>query len=216
MKRILLSLFVVTILFQSCKKEDKGSQQPEPSVLDYMPLSIGNYWIYQTSECDSGAVNCQPWSTDTNMITKDTMIGNNKYFKIEGKHMYWKNPRFYRDSGDYIVDERGKIIFTIENGQQTFNHTSVVDNGDTLYYWYYKLEEKPESVTVKAGTFQCLNFKGMVYRKQDNFLIHHDVNHLFSKDVGLVSETALFTSNLKVTKRDLIGYFIQPKSDIVP
>jgi len=211
MKRIMLILVLPLIIFQACKKEDsEGNQLPQESVLDYMPLTVGNYWIYQNYNCDSGEINCTQSTIDTNIVTKDTLIEGKTYFKIEGKRLFWDEPRFYRDSGDYIVDSYGKIIFTIKESDDTYNHIDVVNNGDTAFYWYNYLIENQINITVDAGTFECLDFRLAFFRHSDDFQIEHNTHNLFSKDVGPVKETAMFASNLDVPKRELVGYFIQP------
>ncbi len=171
----------------------------------------------KNSRCDSAEVNCQPpFSLDTNIVTRDTLIAGNTYYKVEGQHLFWKEPRFFRDSGDYIVNSHGEIIFTNIHSDQTYNYNYVVDKSDTLFYWYYQLADDTENIAVKAGTYPCLDFRGSFFRRADEFNVEHNMHNLYSKDVGLVKETVFFASNVQVTKRELVGYHIQPKSSVIP
>lgn len=213
MKRLILIFLIGSTLFFSCSKNDEDSNL-DPSnetVLDYLPLTVGNYWIYESYTCDSGEVNCETRSVDTNFVTKDTIIDGETYFKIEGDQVFWSNPVFYRDSGDYIVNESGEVIFTHLNITESFNHDLVLDgNQDTIYYWYFKLRKDTEEVFVKAGEFSCLNFQGSFFRKNDDFETEYNMRNNYSKNVGLVEQSSFFASSLHVVKRELVGYHIEP------
>lgn len=216
MKRIAFFLIVFLFIFQACKKDDSNNNQPpQESVLDYMPLSVGNYWIYEGYYCDSGEVNCERSYIDTSLVSKDTLINGKNYFKIEGQEGYWKFPKYYRDSGDYIVNEEGKVVFTHLDTENTFDHTYIVSNEDTIYHWYYQLQEDLESVTVKAGTYDCLNYQGSFFRKKDDFGIEYNMRNNFAKNVGIVEQNTFFASSVHVIKRELIGYYIEPNG-IIP
>lgn len=217
MKRIMLILVLPLIIFNACKKDDStGNQLPQESVLDYMPLTVGNYWIYEIFQCDSGEVNCELLSIDTNLITKDTLINGYTYYKIEGLRLFYDEPIYYRDSGDFMVDNFGTIIFTIKDDNQIYNPKYIVNNNDTILYWYNKLFDELVNIKVSGGDFECLDFKLHFYRLIDNFQIEHTLSHLFSKNVGLVKESSVFVSSLSGRKRELIGYFVHPKSTIIP
>ncbi|MCB2207974.1 MAG: hypothetical protein KQH67_06720 [Bacteroidetes bacterium] len=207
----MLIIIVFLFVFQACKKDEPDpNPTPQESVLDYFPLTVGNYWIYQNYNCDSGEVNCTTSTIDTNYVTKDTLIDGKKYFKINGNRIFWDEPRYLRDSGAYIVDSNGKIIFTIKEGDDTYNHINVINEGDTAFYWYNYLFENSENISVEAGSFKCFDFRLALFRNNDDFQTEYNTHNYFSKNVGPVKETAMFVSNLQVTKRELVGYSIQP------
>ncbi len=69
MKRLIVIVMMAALAFTACKKSDTDvtpvPPSPEPeSVLDYMPLAVGNYWIYESFSCDSGEINCVSKSID--------------------------------------------------------------------------------------------------------------------------------------------------------
>jgi len=217
MKRIMLILVLPLIIFQACKKEDSGGNQlPQESVLDYMPLTVGNYWVYESFHCDSGEINCESVSVDTNFVTTDTLIEGKTYFKIEGEGLYWNEPRYYRDSGDYIVDNQGNIIFTIHKSDDMYNYHDMIKDGDTIFYWYNHLYDQLVNINVNAGSFKCFDFRVVLYRSADDFQIEHNAHHMFSENVGPVMETGMFIGSLQVRRRELVGYFINAKSTIIP
>jgi len=210
MKRLLIVTLALLFVISACKKDDDAVQEAEDSVLDYMPLKIGNYWVYETFMCDSTDLNCDSQSIDTNLVTKDTIINGYTYYKIEGKYMYSDEPRFYRDSLEYIVDHFGHIIFTHVDSLQTFNRQTITNpEGDTVFYWYYQLTSPFDPIVVEAGSFDCLDLRGYIYRAIDDFQIEHNCHRYYAKDVGPVVESNLFVGGLNVYKRELISYHLE-------
>lgn len=203
---------MLTIVFTACKKDETIEAEPPEttSVLDYMPLTIGNYWIYETFNCDSGEVNCTSKSIDTSMVTKDTIINGNTYYKIEGNYHLFGNPVFIRDSGDYLVNHTGRVLFTHIDTTQVFNHTIIPgSNGDTIFYYYDKLMPQTYDITLEDGTYSCLDMRTSFFRKHDNFQIEHNGHSYYCKDVGIIKQLAFWASNLDVEKRELIGYHLE-------
>ena len=99
MKHVLLIIIAFLIVFQACKKDEPDpNPAPQESVLDYFPLTVGNYWIYEFSRCDSTWTECNYSRTDSNYVSKDTMINGHMYYKIEGRNFLFLEPLFLRDS----------------------------------------------------------------------------------------------------------------------
>lgn len=215
MKRSIAIVVIAALAFSACKKSDTDVSPvpPEPeaeSVLDYMPLTIGNYWIYETFKCDSGEINCESMSIDTTFVTKDTLINGKTYYVLEGNFVIWGSPQFLRDSGEYLVDNIGKVHFTHTDYDKIFNEQYIVSGpGDTIYHFYYKLINDYFEITVGDGSFSCLDFRTSFFRTQDDFQIEHQGHSFHSKNVGIIKQTAFFASNLEVRKKELIGYYIQ-------
>ena len=164
----LVFAFLFVVFIASCKKDNDADNQPVPPfVLDYMPLAIGNFWVYETYSCDSGGVNCVSMSMDTTKVTKDTLINGNAYFKLEGKNLFTVDPVYLRDSGDYLVDEKGIVYFTCSDSTHLFGEVATLgQSGDTVFYWYTKLIDPPGPVSVQSGTYDCLDMRTSLFRKQ--------------------------------------------------
>jgi hypothetical protein len=211
MKHVLLIIIAFLFVFQSCKKDEPDpNPAPQESVLNYFPLTIGNYWVYETLQCDSGLINCEHVSIDTNVVSKDTLIDGELYYKIEGMRLYYNDPVYYRDSGDFIVDSNGEIIFTIKQSNEKYNVRYVINQYDTIFYWYYQLYDDMIDVNTSIADFECLDFRLSFFRAADNYEIEHNTNHMYSKDIGLIEESAVFVSSLSGRKRVLTGYHVQP------
>ena len=212
MKRIILSIFIASLLFSSCKK-DNDTPPPTESVLDYFPLSVGNYWVYERYGCDSTWTDCTSKSIDTSFITKDTIIDGNTYFKIEGTSPVGQpSTSFFRDSLDYIVDNIGNIMFSSTDfDSKLAEEYIIVNETDTAFYWYYQMQKEPYNIEVDAGTFECLDNQMSFFRHQDDFEKEFNTHQLFAKEVGPVLKQAMFASSTSGFKQELIGYKIIPE-----
>lgn len=117
---ILFLPLLLLATFQSCKK-DKPVPGPEPALQSstasssYMPLAVGNYWIYQKSMEDSAGNFTFNNSYDSVYVSKDTSYNGKRYYTIEHS-----NPSFYTwpstpqhlyDSSGYIYDASGDPYF---------------------------------------------------------------------------------------------------------
>ncbi len=216
MKHLVIAVLASLFIFQACKKEENTpDNSPKAKVSDYFPLNAGNYWIYEVSYCDSGEINCEVKSVDSTFIEKDTSINGKQYFKFIS-NFPMDQIRYLRDSGDYIVDLQGEVIFTHTDSTTIFNR-QVVDNddGDTLYYWYYRLTHNG-MVSVPAGSFDCLDMRGHFFRIQDEYQVDHNIHHLYAPQVGPVKKTAVYASILSVIKEELKGYHIEPDGGVTP
>ncbi len=212
MKHVLLIIIVSLFVFQACKKDEPDpNPAPQESVLDYFPLTVGNYWIYEVSHCDSTWTECNYTRTDSNFVSKDTVVNGIIYYKIDGRNFLSNEPIFLRDSLSYIVDLQGDIKFSNTDFDIIFGEEYViVGNNDTLYHWYNKMDPNPFVVHVPSGEFTCLDNKLSFFRQNENFETEFNSHYALSKNIGLVYENAMFASSTGGIKRELLRYFIQP------
>jgi flagellar basal body rod protein FlgG len=208
MKRALLILITGLMVITACKKENPDQQESKETVNTYFPLKVGNYWVYEIFQCDSGEINCTTFKIDTNYVSKDTVIKGETFYKIEGLRLFYNEPRYYRDSGDFIINHKGEIVFTIKDGNEIYNEYYATNQVDTSSFWYHQLQDSIYSIEVSAGKFDCLNFQLSLFRKIDNFKIEHNIDNMFGKNVGPVKESSVFVSNLGGRKRELIGFYV--------
>jgi len=134
------------------------------------------------------------------------MINGLKYYKIEGEDIVGHKAQFIRDSLDDIVDENGNVRFSNTDFTSILTEQYVVANDDTLCYWYRKMEENPVVFEVPLGSFTCLDNQLSLYRKHDNFEIEFNTHSGYSKNVGLVYESAIFVNSTGGLKRELVSY----------
>lgn len=208
MKRIMIIGCLFLILIASCKKDHNPIDEPvTDSVLDYMPLAIGNYWIYETFSCDYGGTNCISLSIDTTRVTKDTVINGNEYYALEGNFFLFTDAVFIRDSGDYLVNHIGQTIFTFTDSANIFNEQVVLGQAnDTIYHWFTKLYKPAGQISVGAGSYDCLDFRTLFFRLQDSLQTPLLAHQYYAKNVGLIKQTTFFAVSLREYRRELIGY----------
>jgi len=211
MKRIILLLFIASITFSSCKKDEPNPDpEPEPteSVLAYYPLTVGNFWIYERSFCDSTWEDCTLKSIDTSFVTKDTVINNNTYFKVEGVNpVGQKSTGFLRDSLDYIVSSSGNIVFSNKDFTTKLSEQYIITgNNDTAFYIYTKMHEEPYSIQVPAGDFDCLDRRLSLFSKSDNFESERNTHNLFAKGIGPVYNQVMYVNSGAGFKQELIEF----------
>lgn len=206
MKRLILFTIAISISLVSCKKGNDGQNIQNKSVLEYYPLKVGNYWVYQTSNCDSTWTNCDSVRMDTNYVSKDTLIDGLQYYKIAGKKLINSSPVYLRDSLNYIVDYGGNVKFSDNDFQNIFHENYIIQNNDTLFHYYYKMQEDPTTFAVPMGNFSCLDFRLSLFRRTESFNHEFTGHSAYSKGVGLVYESILFATTTSGMKRELVSY----------
>jgi len=212
--RKLFFLGILSLLFVQCNDE---SSEPEVKTAEsYLPLAVGNYWIYENCRIDSLGNETKLSQIDTVIITKDTLINNKKYFVFEGTH-YPSSEKLIlsikRDSIGFLVNEKGSITFSIDNFTDTLYSSIIIHEGDTLLMSDYKMENPGISIEVPAGIFSnVLNFKGFRYTIENGIIIKDKkpLNNYYAKGVGKINSNFFYQSQDYIQyERRLIKYHIE-------
>ncbi len=206
MKRFLISAFVLSIALTACKNNDNPDPLPAHTVSDYFPLAVGNMWVFDVSSCDSTWTDCTYLRTDTNHITKDTLINAHIYYKIEGGDLINPKPVFIRDSLDYLIDSEGNILFSDKDFETRLSEEYIISNTDTLFHWYTQMQEDEVSIQVPMGSFNCLDNQLSFFRWKENFETEFNGHSCYSEGIGPVYQSALLASNTGGFKRELLSY----------
>ena len=213
--RKLIVLGLATVLLSACQKTPDPELTPESA---YTPMKIGNYWIYAHYQIDLNG-NATPQSrTDSIIITADTMINGSMYYIFEGTNYpmnggQWQIIAMLRDSSGYLVDVKGIIRFAQDNFTKVLASKTEMHNGDTLYTLTYKMEVMEGEVTVPAGTFETLNYKGTVTMPQDIPGIQNPryINTLYAKGTGKILETYFFLNDARINEKRLLRHGLAGK-----
>jgi hypothetical protein len=201
----------ISIIFlMSCHKENSTSTtSTTTSVLDYFPLKTGNYWVYKPFQVDtSGNIVPLNWKNDSIVVNNDTVINNNSYHTItEYNYLGSTNSNiyYYRDSANCIVDNFGDIIFSINSGviyKKYFDPDTIAFNNSTYI-------NTTTSITVPLGTYSCVDFKGDVFRKIDNYNKAYLIHKYCYIGIGIVKHTELFITSLEQIQLELVKYHVQ-------
>jgi hypothetical protein len=210
MKKQILVCFVASMLFffNACHTEN----EPKNNVLPvYLPLAVGNYWIYQTFNLDSlgneNALNI----FDSIVITKDTLINNNLYFVFGGnQNNVVTFPEYLRDSIGYLVNNTGKKIFSTTDFKNILNERdySIPINGKNclLYSLKIKMNSDQKLIKTPAGDFNTLVAGGILnqfyYDNSGNLIdsLITDQNNYYAQNVGIVVQTYHYYFTFKILK----------------
>lgn len=214
--RNLILLGLTLVLFASCSKNETTPNVENPTLaFSYLPMKVGNYWVYRHYNIDTIGHIIQTAElpiTDSVIITRDTSINGKRYFVFEGTN-YPINPNWgivaiLRDSSNYIVDVQGVIKFSKDNFTDTLVTNTSVINNDTIYRLSYKMEAPDTIVTVPAGNFSVLNYRGTVQTKENYEGIPNPryLNTYYSDNVGCILETYFFLSVPTISEKRLIRF----------
>ena len=189
MKRVLLFLAIIGMIFTSCKKDNTSENQspPEPTK-DYMQLKIGNYWVYHRHMTDTTKAVTAIDEIDSLVITGDTMIDGLEYFKK--KSFYQGGTSYLRDSNGYLVDHLGKILFSDHDFGTILRTDSI---GPGLAVAEYSMLEADTTINVPSGSYQALDYRGTVTALDPNY--PHGINYtyyFYADGFGMIKSSTYF------------------------
>ena len=212
--RKFIALIMAVSFLSSCKKEEDTIAK-----VSYLPLNVGNYWIYQEFMIDTSGNETANSIIDSVIINRDTIINRKKYYVLEGNYPY---PDGYqreivenlRDSSGYIVNQNGTVRFAENDFTDTIAYRAeinIYDNNDTLYVLTYQMERINNPITVPAGTFEVLNYKGTVVTSLNTPGINYPryLNCYYAKEVGNVLYTYFYINSPKYFEKRLLRYNVK-------
>lgn len=222
------SLFFTTLLISgllSCNNDD--DLQPQFAANNnYMPLKVGNYWVYEHYEIDSSGRETLLPTRDSLSISGDTMIRGNLYYIFQPTSYNLSlrsGAEYLRDSSGYLITDKGEILFSDNNFIDVLLdsiklNSTAQSQTDTLFTLEYKMESSnSSSVSVPAGSFQALNYQGtsVFYYEAANVpreVIKRFRNNYYSNNIGKVLESyhyGSYSARHQTFERRLVRYQIK-------
>lgn len=193
---IILSVTLLISFFFSCKKDKKGEPTPPITYANYSALKVGNYWIYEQFKIDETRKETSLNVFDSCYIEKDTLINSKIYFKVFRESIYPNsNWSFLRDSLHFIVNSKGKILFSSQDFSTTYNTRYVITGpSDTICKISMKMTDKNFITTTPAGSFKTINAKEtfLYYPNWADPLYPTIKNVNYAENIGIVLETLPF------------------------
>ena len=203
MKYLIAPFILTLVLASSCKKDDVAEQNPtlNPS---YLPLEIGNYWVYSEYMIDSLGNENLMARRDSMYVANDTLIGKNTYSVIRGSffpHSLTNIPNsivfIVRDSAGYMVEENGNILFTDQVTSDTLDQGIEINTStnDTIFTWFQIMDQNNKTLTVPSGSFNTMDCQThyTIYPNSPNPI--NQVNHRhISENVGIIIETYAYAN----------------------
>ena len=113
-----------------------------------------------------------------------------------------------RDSSGYLLDANGTIKFAAGNFTDVLASKTEIVEGDTLYTLQYRMERVTGTVSVPAGEFEALNYRGTVKMPEDRPGIQNPryINTYYAKGTGKILETYFFLNDSRINEKRLIRF----------
>ena len=208
MKNLLILICTALLIF-SCSDSDE-STSPEP----FMPLAIGNYWVYQHYLIHEDGTQESLDQKDSIYIQRDSLIDGNRYFVLEGvDHLINGNKpgvlQLLRDSVGYLVNEDGDILMSsTEFGTVLRSELILFPDIDTLAQIDYQMLEHDDELKLDIGNFDVINYQAKIYSFQEISGVDNPRynNKYFSEGVGPVLENYHYFSSPRNFERRLLEY----------
>ncbi|MEW5796869.1 MAG: hypothetical protein AB1772_10990 [Candidatus Zixiibacteriota bacterium] len=172
MRHAIILVFTL-ILLAGCDSSDKSTNPTPPKQI--LPLTVGNFYVYENAVLDSaGSV----IGADTVIwtVAKDTIIQNERWYimTVNGvRDPEVSLPTTNRGDGLWVDGPSGFLLF---------KYPAAVN--DTVFFGSdtSTVESIHDTITVPAGTFECINYKWVGSRDEDRAYQYH----YFSPGVGHV------------------------------
>lgn len=205
----LIVVSIVGMAIFSCKKKKSPTPIPAPIVYaNFLPDSMGNYWVYQEFKLDLSG-NATPTNVfDSTYIAKDTVISEQiytQYVTIKSTNPNHKEYSFLRRIDDRIEDNTNTIVFTTGNFSTPTFSKILVGGPDTMGQYIHQMADKDSVITVPAGSFVTSNMQYQFhftpsFSSYGSLRILH---HRYAEQIGLIQETLPFFSeqNYYIEKR---------------
>jgi hypothetical protein len=214
MKNFVLIVGALVCLF-SCEKVTKQEETKDP-VSEYLPISVGNYWVYQIYAIDSSGNEYQTNTFDSTIISNDTLINGKKYFRFDyfeynTINTYPIDTIYCRDSLKYLINSKGQLLFSEDNFTDTLYRKTFLFNNDTLYTMTCKMEKIDQEFSVPVGIFNnLLNSKGTVISNPKYTTIKNPryTNKYYAKEIGVIFQSQILIMGGGFREKKLVRYNI--------
>jgi len=199
MKRVFLFATILGLFAISCTKDNSDENLNPTTTIDYTQLITGNYWVYAWYQMDSSCNVSLMNKLDSIIITGDTNINGNIYYKrysVDQSYVV-----YLRDSSGYLIDLEGKILFSSNDFSNILRVDTIAQN---MAYIEYKMLAEDTSISVPLGTYPALNFRGRVVPLKPDYPHGIQYTYYFYADgLGMIKSSTYYFSNpyLRVERR---------------
>lgn len=198
MKKTSLLIVAVVVFLQNfgCR-ENPSSVQEDLGVI--IPLAIGNTWVTKYEEFDTNGV-ITISRIDTLIITKDTMVGKEKWYAPQSDpYNYWTN----RADGFYIEIENPQLIFKYP--------AKVNDSIEIAPQQFMKVVSTNDTVVFDGKVFVTYKYKSYFPYPGDEHVSITYIN--IAPNIGIVKEEVIFnhllTGPFLGWRTELISYALK-------
>lgn len=224
MKKIAI-LGLMTLALYSCKKQEDTTLEvecePEVTVNDYMPMAIGNYWVYEHVEIDSNNNEKKIGIVDSIKITRKEKLRGKEYYVFEGTNRPYTSYKsvvyMLRDSSGYLVNSEGNVLMSVINFTDTLGKFKEGSDTNWIYQTFGIMEREKTVVIAGIGPIRVINSVGHYVHNQkylpQSKRLKVSVNNYYSRGVGKIVDTYFWSIEFlysgKVIERRLVKYHIE-------
>lgn len=202
MKKLSYLLVIIVAALYACDSD------PEPTLTSnsYMPLKVGNYWVYKTYNTDSSNYNPSNLTyiqDDSIYVDRFEILQGDTFYVLKGipPHMYGEyninGETYLRDSLGFIITIDHKILFAPIEGDAAVilykNYT--VNQGDTTNFYFDVLEHLGDSsLTSPENSMHMVHqISRYYYAEYDTFLTNpynyqKIFSHYYTPNIGMVCD----------------------------
>lgn len=207
MKKIISCTFLTIIILQniSCKKKNNNTEDellasPQTTtaapldVKAYLPLKMGNYWIYQNNLFDTNG-NVLYTGIDSVYVNDTARIAGRLFYHLNGGATNYRLLGYISDSSNCLIKDGGFILFKSSNVIDTIDKNLLyLDSVNNIYLKSYSImKQTPNIFSFGANTFtNCLNNQNYYIYSGSACGIKKYFNHLYVPNVGLVHSSYFF------------------------
>lgn len=218
MKKTVLLLALPLTMIISCSKEklDPVSSSGSSASASFIPLKVGNYWVYETYEIDTLGNEKLTTQYDSVTVIKDTLINGQTYFKVQSSGAtaasLFRGSYLRNDSHTILsynlVDQKDDTLFSL------FNHGSIIKTRTfssppielLMETWVHVT---PKEITTNAGSFRCYNEETLFSPTQQNYPWYPRSNHrTYSNKVGIITDQYNFFSSPNLYEKRLVRFHL--------
>lgn len=156
---ILVLFAILTLLMTACEKDEPQTKPIDNHPADqYLPLAVGNYWVYDRYSADSNGVSYGGnVSTDSFWVEKDTVIENDTFYYVLSNAALGRL-QIIGWSGNQLIDTSGRLLFDAIDLNSILTADTFYTQDTIIFYTLStKVVQPTDSVTVPAGTFLTKN-----------------------------------------------------------
>lgn len=211
----MLTAIVLSTAFFSCSKEEE-IEVPTPVVVNnptiekHMPLSVGNYWVYETVSIDTLGNEILSSPSDSAYVDRDTIINDKTYYIIEGDY------EAKYAIGSILRNENNSVFEYLDNNTEVITFTT---NNPVNIFWTFTdlniftynlwVNSSKVNTSVDAGTYLCYEREMEVIPLLPNYQFGtRTAYRYYHKDIGVISNQFFFAASSSIFESRLLRYHL--------
>ncbi len=203
-KYSMLTLLTIPIFLSSC---DKNSDREELNSQNFIPMDVGNLWVYQTVQELSDGSFVMNEEHDSVQIVGTEVIDGLTFYKFEST--FPPGEFFRRNDNGSLLDETNNIYFSTSDEEGIFWTQDIKAGSEPILKIEYRMMADLEEVNVPSGVYEARITVGSVtpYESfQENYDCDKSIKRYFVPHIGEVKREEHFASSCTSLNRKLVSF----------